>query len=140
MDTVTETTAAADEGFEWMLVEIFGHRTHWGRGKEVERFGSKMLRIDIPQVEWSEPTVDQPAPEPVVVGWVTHFYGGASIFSNTLTDETTAIRRNAPYSRPSRYLPPPDADDTDPVTDPDFLEIDIDQDGWVNPDDVEENP
>lgn len=38
----TETAEA--EGFEWMMVEIFGHRSHWGKGKEVERFGSKMLR------------------------------------------------------------------------------------------------
>lgn len=108
METEQETAAPADEGFEWMLVEIFGHRSHWGKGKEVERFGSKMLRIDVPQVEWSEPTGDKPTSEPIVVGWVTHFYGGASIFSNTLTDEATAIRRNAPYSRPARYLPAPD--------------------------------
>lgn len=124
------THTAEAEGFEWMLVEIFGHRTHWGRGKEVERFGSKMLRIDVPQVEWSEPTVEKPTPEPVVTGWVTHFYGGASIFSNTLTDEATAIRRNAPYSRPSRFLPPPEPEEADPAVDPDFAEIDDNDPEW----------
>jgi hypothetical protein len=113
VETATATAASAEDGFEWMLVEIFGHRTHWGRGMEVERFGSKMLRIDVPQVEWSMPTEEKPTPEPVVTGRVTHFYGGASIFSNTLTDETTAIRQNAPYSRPSRFLPPPDDSDDD---------------------------
>ena len=35
-------------GWEWMLVEIMGHRTHWGRSREEERFGAKMLRIDVP--------------------------------------------------------------------------------------------
>lgn len=129
METEQETAAPADEDFEWMMVEIFGHRSHWGKGKEVERFGSKMLRIDVPQVEWSEPTADKPAPEPIVTGWVTHFYGGASIFSNTLTDETTAIRRNAPYSRPARFLPAPDPEERDHDPEP-----------WVNPDDVEEYP
>ncbi|CAM5655752.1 hypothetical protein MAUB1S_11400 [Mycolicibacterium aubagnense] len=99
----TETAEA--EGFEWMMVEIFGHRSHWGRGKEVERFGSKMLRIDVPQVLWSMPSQDEPNPKPVVTGWVTHFYGGSAIFSNTLTDEETAIRRNAPYTRPGKFLP-----------------------------------
>jgi hypothetical protein len=133
---------AEAEGFEWMLVEIFGHRSHWGKGKEVERFGSKMLRIDVPQVEWSEPTADNPTPEPVVTGWVTHFYGGASIFSNTLMDEQTAVRRNAPYSRPARFLPPPDSDAPahGASTESEFVEVDEDPDGWVNPDDVEEYP
>lgn len=113
-----ESTATADGDtvsiFEWMLVEVFGHRTHWGRGCEVERFGAKMLRIDVPQVEWSEPSEEQPTPAPVVTGWVSHFYGGAAIFSNTLTDERTVLLRNAPYAKPARYLPPPDGDDRDP--------------------------
>lgn len=107
--------AAEEEDWEWMLVEIFGHRTHWGRGKEVERFGAKMLRIDVPQVEWSEATAEQPNPVPVVKGWVSHFYGGASIFSQTLTDEATVMRRSAPYSRPARYLPPPDPTEEEPA-------------------------
>jgi hypothetical protein len=54
METVAETAATDRRAvFEWMLVEIFGHRTHWGRGIEVERFGAKMLRIDVPKIEWS---------------------------------------------------------------------------------------
>lgn len=129
MPDATETAAPADDGFEWMMVEIFGHRSHWGKGKEVERFGSKMLRIDVPQVEWSEVSAEHPTPEPVVVGWVTHFYGGGSIFSNTLTDEATAVRRCAPYSRPARFLPPPDDEKPavpEAVPDPDFDEIDED--------------
>lgn len=109
---MTEGTETAEaEGFEWMMVEIFGHRSHWGKGKEVERFGSKMLRIDVPQVMWSMPTQDEPDPKPVVTGWVTHFYGGSAIFSNTLTDEVTAIRRSAPYSKPGKFLPAPADED-----------------------------
>lgn len=108
MPETEEVTPAVEQPFEWMLVEIFGHRTHWGRGIEVERFGAKMLRIDVPKIEWSTPTEEKPAPEPLVKEWVTHFYGGSAIFSNTLTDERTVLIRNAPYSKPALYLAPPD--------------------------------
>lgn len=128
MDTETETAAlASEQPFEWMLVEIFGHRTHWGRGIEVERFGAKMLRIDVPQIAWSEPTADEPTPAPVVTGWVSHFYGGSAIFSNTLTDERTVMLRNAPYSKPARYLPPPE-------------DVDEEREPFINPDDEEYDP
>ncbi|TIR88700.1 MAG: hypothetical protein E5X19_22515, partial [Mesorhizobium sp.] len=61
MDAETQTgPAEPEQPFEWMMVEIFGHRSHWGRGIEVERFGAKMLRIDVPQVEWSTPSAEKP--------------------------------------------------------------------------------
>ncbi|WP_181175169.1 MULTISPECIES: hypothetical protein [unclassified Mesorhizobium] len=129
METVAETVQADEQPFEWMLVEIFGHRTHWGRGIEVERFGAKMLRIDVPQVEWTTPTEEKPAPEPIATGWVTHFYGGASIFSNTLTDERTVLVRNAPYAKPALYLAPPDEEEPPPAPSDDDPFIDRDDDG-----------
>ena len=89
------------DGFEWAIVEIFGHRKHAGRAREEEKFGAKLLRIDIPK---------DGDPER---GWTTHYYGGASIFSFTLTDETTALRMNKPYAMPSRYLPAPDDEPED---------------------------
>lgn len=123
-----EAAAEPTEAFEWMLVEVFGHRTHWGRGIEVERFGAKMLRIDVPAVEWTTPTEEAPQPQPRVTGWVSHFYGGAAIFSHTLTDEATVLQRNAPYSRPGRFLPPPATD----------LDLDPDDDEIGEPDEQEE--
>ena len=36
------------DGFEWAIVEVLGHRKHAGRVREEERFGAKMLRIDVP--------------------------------------------------------------------------------------------
>lgn len=110
MPETEEALAAQEQPFEWMLVEIFGHRTHWGRGIEVERFGAKMLRIDVPEIEWSTPCEEKPISEPLVKGWVTHFYGGSAIFSNTLTDERTVLIRNAPYAKPALYLAPPGDD------------------------------
>lgn len=103
--------SAIDDGWEWMLVEIMGHRTHWGRAREEERFGAKMLRIDVPRFVKFERT-DSSAPaigiDPPRVEWTTHYYGGASIFSYTLTDERTVMARNKPYEPPSRLLSAPE--------------------------------
>jgi hypothetical protein len=87
----TDQTDQTEEAFEWAIVEIYGHRKHAGRVREEERFGSKMLRIDIPNKG-----------DPITHGWATHFYGGASIFSFSLTDEATVMRLNKPYESASR--------------------------------------
>ncbi|WP_316171078.1 hypothetical protein [Bradyrhizobium sp. SZCCHNRI1058] len=74
---------APDEeiGWEWAIVEIFGHRRHVGRAREAERFGAKLLRIDVPKL----------GPAPGEINWSSHFYGGSSIFSYTPTDEPTVM-------------------------------------------------
>jgi hypothetical protein len=76
--------------WEWAFIEIMGHRSHWGRCIEVEKFGAKMIRVDVP-------ISGDPAK-----GWTTHLYGGPSIFSYSLTDEATVMKRNKPYEPPSR--------------------------------------
>lgn len=100
-----ETNAVADPSsvkveikeWDWAIVEIFGHRQHAGRCREEERFGAKMLRVDVPLKG-----------DPAANGWETHWYGGSSIFSYTLTDEDSVMRSNKPYEPPSRYrLPSP---------------------------------
>lgn len=108
----TEAPAAAGETpFEWAIVEIFGHRKHAGRAREEEKFGAKLLRVDVPKVTLSESEDDKPAAL-TVTAWVTHFYGGSAIFSFTLTDEPTVLAINKPYQPPARYsLPAPAADD-----------------------------
>lgn len=71
---------------EFAIVEVFGHRRHAGRIAEVERFGAKFLRIDIP----IDGAFDK--------GRITsHFYGGASIFSMTLCDRKTAEKANVGF-------------------------------------------
>ncbi|MCC8949300.1 hypothetical protein H8A97_30415 [Bradyrhizobium sp. Arg62] len=118
-DTATieqPAVAAVDDGWEWAIVEIFGHRRHVGRSREEERFGAKMLRIDVPKLG---PSKDD-------VTWSTHFYGGSSIFSYTLTDEKT-VMRHAEHA----YVPAipfrdhgPDEDDEPHHDDDDFGEED----------------
>ena len=98
---IEDQPATDADGWEWMLVEIMGHREHWGRTRQEERFGAKMLRIDVPVKG-----------DPEKHGWETHYYGGVSIFSFTLTDEATVMKQNKPYEAPSRYrLPAPEEDD-----------------------------
>jgi hypothetical protein len=81
------------EGWEAAVVEIFGHRSHAGFIREEERFGAKMIRIDVPK--------NGDADHPI---WETHWYGGASIFSLTLTDAASVFAANRPYRSPSRVL------------------------------------
>jgi hypothetical protein len=101
MSSETEQRPATEnDGWEWMLIEIMGHRRHWGRTRQEERFGAKMIRVDIPVKG-----------DPAVHGWTTHYYGGASIFSLTMTDEATVMEQNKPYEPTSRLrLPPPIVD------------------------------
>lgn len=79
------------DGWEWAVVEVMGHRRHVGRCREVERFGAKMLRVDIPVAG------------EVANGWQTHFYAGSALFSYTVTDEASALKANKPVQSPAVY-------------------------------------
>jgi hypothetical protein len=93
----------ADEGWEWAIVEIMGHRSHACRAREVEKFGAKMIRVDVPLKG-----------DPATNGWETHFYGGASVFSYTPTDEASVMKINKPYDAVARYrLPAPSEHEMD---------------------------
>lgn len=87
----SERSTDLDE-WEWAVVEIMGHRRHAGRTREVERFGSKMLRVDVPNKG-----------APAEHGWTTHFYPGTALFCFTPSDEATCLRMNKPYEAPARY-------------------------------------
>lgn len=68
----------AEKPFEkprWAILELFGHRKLAGQVSDVELFGAKMCRIDIP----TEPPV-------------TQFYGGSAIYGVTPTTEELATR------------------------------------------------
>ncbi len=86
-----------EESEFWGLVEIFGHRKHYGRIKEVERFGTKMLRVDVPTAT-AAPLLGEGET------FETFLYGGNSIFSLTpMTEE--AARKWAETERPKPYQP-----------------------------------
>lgn len=88
----------------------------WSRSWDIAPIGAargrksasapKMLRIDVPKVvtfERADPGGPAVRLDPPRIEWITHYYGGASIFSFTLTDEATVMAKNKPYERPS-YL------------------------------------
>lgn len=64
---------AAYEG--WAIVELMGHRRRAGQISEVEMYGAKLLRLDVPIAE-GEP--------------VSEFYGGAAIYCVTPAAEDVA--------------------------------------------------
>jgi hypothetical protein len=81
----------------WGLVEIFGHRRHYGRVREVEKFGTVMLCVDVPGTD-HRPLLDGEEK------FDTFLYGGAAIFSFTpMTEE--AARKWADNERPRPYKP-----------------------------------
>lgn len=98
----TVTAAPPDDGWDWAIVEIFGHRRHVGRIREEERFGTKMLRIDVPKVTYETKAI---------TGYASHFYGGSSIFSITPTDEASAVVANRGYPPHRTALPAPENPD-----------------------------
>jgi hypothetical protein len=98
MDTITEAHVAEPKTGEtivdnFAIVEIFGHRKHAGRIMEVEQYGTKMLRVDIP----TEGDFDK--------GFTSHFYGGGSIFSVTPCTLDYVRQINQPYQRPALMAP-----------------------------------
>lgn len=110
---------------DWALVEIFGHRQHYGRVSEVERFGAKMLRVDVPADDPDE--------------FETHYYGGSSIFSMTPCSEGVARAYNERY-RPHPVAPvtalPPPAARTFPLSDGEGAE----EDDWAGSEDTVRPP
>ena len=91
---------------EYAIIEIFGHRRLAGRIIEVDRFGTKLLRIDIP------------TKGSFANGFTTQFYGGASLFSVTPCDLATVEKMNKPHEAAGQLTFEPDDED-----EPDFSEV-----------------
>lgn len=81
----------SDEAFEgWAIVELFGHRRLAGHVQEVEMFGGRRLRLDVPAPEGKD--------GPAFVA--TQYYAGSAVYCLTPTDEATA-RAVAAASQPA---------------------------------------
>jgi len=97
------------------LLELMGHRRMWGLVTEVEAFGVKMCRIDVPG----------PAAGEVKL---TQWYGGSAIYCITPTTEEIAREKaNPPEWRPTAYLGRP-AIGTQAEGDPEHDPSDTDDD------------
>lgn len=78
-----EQTTPPPEPETWAIVELMGHVKLAGRLTEEEKFGCKVGRLDIPDGE----------------GFVTQYFGGASIYRITIVTEEVArqvTRKTAP--------------------------------------------
>ena len=72
----------------WACVELMGYRLRYGEVFEVEQYGAKMLRIDIP---------NPAAPEEPV----SEFYGGSAIYAVTpMSEEICRVKIGARDLRP----------------------------------------
>lgn len=92
MTEAVPEVGTANLGGEWAIVEILGRRVHAGLVTEVERFGAKMVRIDVP--------IDgDPG------GWATHYYNPTAIFSYTPADEAKVRLANS-RAAPARLTYP----------------------------------
>lgn len=122
MEGTAQEATAPDDGWEWAMVEVFGHRSHVGRVREEERFGVKMLRIDVPVITEPRAAPVEAADAMPAIEWSTHYYPGASIFSFTLTDEKSvmhaAVRRYSPPHRARLAAPEEHHDDGFDADDP----------------------
>lgn len=99
---------ASELAAEWGVVELFGHIRLAGRISEVEHYGGKLLRLDIPGSNGEF--------------IATQLIGHAALFRVTPTTEQTA-RRVAVLSQPAPVkrweLPAPERDDDqDEINDP----------------------
>lgn len=102
-----------DQTETWAIVELMGHVRLAGRLSEEEKFGSKLGRLDIPNAPHKDcplckgsgqissedagkrglPLVDLihgRCPEPSCNGFVTQYFGGASVYRITICTEATA--------------------------------------------------
>lgn len=103
-------TEAVQPQEEWAIVEIMGHLRRAGRISEIERFGAKLLRVDVPAGDT----------------FVSEFFSGSAIYRlrYATEDVARAIAEQIGDPRPAmpmtyRTLPPPgppDHDDDDPTS------------------------
>lgn len=71
----------------WALVEQMGFRKTVGKVHEVEMYGAKMLRLDIPPGDINENPDRADNPE----RWTTRFCGGPSLYQVTPLSEEVAL-------------------------------------------------
>lgn len=108
-DTALSPEAPAPE---WARVEILGHRTRYGLVQEAERFGAKLLRVDV-----YRPAADQPC--------LTEYYAGSSLFSySPCTEDVARAWADRQYDLPkeARLALPGPADED--LTDAEYQEGD----------------
>lgn len=65
----------------WAIIEQMGFKKRVGKIQEVEMYGAKMLRVDLPVF----------GDDGKIIDWVTEFAGGPSIYNITPVSEEVGI-------------------------------------------------
>ena len=81
---------------EWAIVELMGHRRRAGRVDEVDRFGAKLLRVDIPCRNAGPDACET---------FVSEYYGGSAIYAFRPCAEDVARAAAAAIGDPRPVLP-----------------------------------
>jgi len=90
----------SDEAYQgWAMVEQMGFRQTIAMVREVEQFGTKMLRMDVPF--WNPGAAPDAKPD----GSVTRFAGGPSLYQVTPLDETLALSEARQLTDPRPVQP-----------------------------------
>lgn len=92
-------TDIAYEG--WALIEQMGFRKTIARVREVEQFGTKMIRLEVPF--WDEIALSAEAAPPS--GFTTRFAGGPSLYQVSPMDEELALHMARQQSDPRPVRP-----------------------------------
>ncbi|QCO14032.1 hypothetical protein D3869_01610 [Azospirillum brasilense] len=122
METTPSTPATAAPAAEWAKVELLGHRTRYGLAREVERYGTKMLRIDV-----FGPGSDTPI--------LTEFYAGQALFGyRPCTEECARAWASDRWNLPEEVRPALPAPDNASV----HAEFDV-LDGDARPADISDD-
>jgi hypothetical protein len=80
----------------WALIEQMGFRKTVAKVREVEQFGTKMLRMDVPFFNGTDSEVS---------GWATRFAGGPSLYQVSPLDEELALSMSHAQSDPRPVRP-----------------------------------
>jgi hypothetical protein len=92
-------TDIAYEG--WALIEQMGFRSTIAKVREVEQFGTKMIRLEVPFWENGTALLSERAPD----GWTTRFAGGPSLYQVSPMDEELALHMARQQSDPRPVRP-----------------------------------
>jgi len=113
---MSEATVNSNPPFEgWAILELMGHRVRYGHVSEVEMFGGKLLRIDIPVN--GEPDADH----------ISEFYSCGSVYSLRPASEQIIRDQIKRYGEDLRPVRPADYRERPALTHPEIDDYEGDQ-------------
>ncbi len=114
---------------EWGIVELFGHVRLAGRVREVERFGSRLGMVEIPDMRPGA------APDAFLE---PHFFGGGAVYRYRPVSEEDARRCAALDQGLPLVAPPQLGAREEPAGSAEWSEAESERPDWYNGDEEDE--